>query len=292
MQSLDERAEVVDTAHGSIQVAREGDGLPVLVIHGGPGGFDQGLSSGRHLRDGGCELIAPSRPGYLRTPLDSGRSPAQQADLFAAMLDALEVDEVTVLGVSSGGPSAVNFAARHPDKTKALLLDSAVLRPFELHLNLFERAIAETGFGVWLSFQMASRWPKLMTAVIVDAFTTGLDKDQKRDAVDWITSDPARLLRIEELMASVAPRRYREPGQTNDEHFEPNLDPLPFADVAAPTLVAHGTNDGLVPLDHATNAANRIPGAELMLVEEGHHALPLSRNFGPTAERQLELALG
>lgn len=292
MQGLDERSGVVETAHGSVQVAREGSGPRVMVLHGAPGGFDQGLSSGRHLRDGGCELIAPSRPGYLRTPLDGACSPAQQADLFAAMLDALDLDEVTVLGVSSGGPSAVHFAARHPERTKALLLDSAVLLPFEQHLNVFERAISETRFGVWLSFQIARKWPKLMTTIIVDAFSNGLEKDQKQDAVDWIASDSTRLQQVEDLMASVAPRRYRAPGQTNDERFEVGLDPLPFGDVAAPTLVAHGTHDGLVPLDHSKNAATKIPGAELILVEEGHHALPLSRGFGPVGERQLELALG
>ncbi len=86
---LDERATMLETERGPIQLGREGDGPKVMPIHGSPGGFDQGLVWAKHLKDGGCELIAPSRPGHLRTPLDSGRSPALQADLFAAMLDVL-----------------------------------------------------------------------------------------------------------------------------------------------------------------------------------------------------------
>ena len=291
MTSLDGRATMLETERGPIQVAREGDGPRVMSIHGSPGGFDQGLVWARHLRDGGRELIAPSRPGYLRTPLDSGRSPAQQADLYAAMLDALHIDKVTVLGISSGGPSAVHFAARHPSRTNALLLDAAVLLPIAPASNEIERAIFESGTGIWISCQMAKRWPKLTAALVVDTLSAGLGKDRKRDAVDWITSDPARLHNIVDLPTSLAPRRFRETGQRNDESNETNLDPLPFAEITAPTLIAQGTNDVFPLIDHATNAADKMPGAELMLVEEGHHGLPWCRHIGAVVQRQLELSL-
>jgi len=291
MTVLDGRATMLETKRGPIQVATEGDGPKVMSIHGSPGGFDQGLVWARQLRDGGRELIAPSRPGYLRTPLDSGRSPAQQADLYVAMLDALHIDKVTVLGISSGGPSAVHFAARHPSRTNALLLDAAVLLPIAPASNEIERAILESSTGIWLSCQIAKRWPKLTAALVVDTLSAGLSKDRKRDAVDWITSDPARLHNIVDLPTSLAPRRFRETGQRNDESNETNLDPLPFAEITAPTLIAQGTNDVFPLIDHATNAADKMPGAELMLVEEGHHGLPWCRHIGSVVQRQLELSL-
>ena len=291
MTLLDGRATMLETERGPIQVAREGNGPRVMSIHGSPGGFDQGLVWARHLRDGGCELIAPSRPGYLRTPLDSGRSPAQQADLYAAMLDALYIDKVTVLGISSGGPSAVHFAARHPNRTNALLLDAAVLLSIAPAGSKIERAIFESGVGIWLSCQIAKRWPKLTAALLVDTLSAGLNKDRKRDAVDWITSNPARLHNIVDLATSLAPRRFREPGQRNDESNEINLDPLPFTEITAPTLIAQGTNDAFPLIGHATNAADKMPGAELMLVEEGHHGLPWCRHIGAVVQRQLELSL-
>jgi len=291
MTLLDGRATMLETELGPIQVAREGDGPRVMSIHGSPGGFDQGLVWARHLRDGGREVIAPSRPGYLRTPLDSGRSPAQQADLYAAMLDALCIDKVTVLGISSGGPSAVHFAARHPNRTNALLLDAAVLLSIAPAGSEIERAIFESGTGIWLSCQIAKRWPKLTAARVVDTLSAGLSKDRKRDAVDWITSNPARLHNMVDLSTSLAPRRFREPGQRNDESNEINLDPLPFTEITAPTLIAQGTNDVFPLIDHATNAADKMPGAELMLVEEGHHVLPWCRYIGAVVQRQLELSL-
>ncbi|MDH3295124.1 MAG: hypothetical protein OER95_12470, partial [Acidimicrobiia bacterium] len=67
---------------------------------------------------------------------------------------------------------------------------------------------------------------------------------------------------------------------------------LPFADVVAPTLIAHGANDAIVPVEHATNAANRIVDAELVLVDEGHHLLSISTHYGQVARRQLEMLRG
>ena len=291
MALLDGRATMLETERGPIQVAREGNGPKVMAIHGSPGGFDQGLVWARHLRDGGCELIAPSRPGYLRTPLDSGRSPAQQADLYAAMLDALHINKVTVLGISSGGPSAVHFAARHPDRTDALLLDAAVLLPIAPATNALERVIFESAIGTWLSCQIAKKRPKLTAALVVDSLSAGLGKDRKRDAVGWITSNPARLHDVAALPTSLAPRRFREAGQRNDESNETNLAPLPFADVTAPTLIAQGTNDAFPLIDHATHAAEKMHAAELMLVDGGHHGLPWCRHIGPVTQRQLELSL-
>jgi pimeloyl-ACP methyl ester carboxylesterase len=292
MDSLDQRSTVLQTPRGDVQLGREGRGAPVLAIHGGPGGFDQGLAWCRHLSSGGCEVIAVSRPGYLRTPLDSGADPAGQADLYAAALDALDIERAAVLGFSSGGPSAVQFAARHADRTTALFLDTAILLPYEPPIGALRRATFESGVVIRLSYVMVTRMPSLMTRFMVDGVSTGLSTEQKKAATAWITSDPARLQSLQEQFASVAPKEHREAGWINDQANERDLAPLPFGDVAAPTVIAHGANDAVVPVEHATNAADEITGAELILVEEGHHLLSLNRHYGPVTERQLGFALG
>ncbi len=292
MASLDERSSMVQTECGVVQLGREGTGPPVLVIHGGPGGFDQGLGAGRHLRDGGCQVLAPSRPGYLRTPLESGPQPEDQADLYAALLDAIGVERAAILGISSGGPSAVHFAARHPERATALILDGAVLLPLANTPSRLDRLIFGSGLGVWFLYQMATKRPTLLTSMIVDAFAAGFDKGQAKAAVEWINSSPLVLDGVTSLIASLAPREYREVGQANDEANESQLPSLPFADIASPTLIGHGTNDRLVPAGHAKAAAEEIADAELMLIEEGLHVLPLCRNHGALAQRQIELVHG
>ena len=67
-------SQVVNTSAGPIEYQTSGGSGPILLfLHGTPGGYDQlGALSG-------FRFIAPSRPGYLRTPLSVGRSPEEQA---------------------------------------------------------------------------------------------------------------------------------------------------------------------------------------------------------------------
>src|SRR6476469_6919 len=115
-------SKLVNTPCGLIEYADAGAGTPILVIHGAGGGFDQGLEFARPLVDAGFRVIAPSRFGYLRTPLPQDASPMAQADAHASLLDALQLEKVAVLGVSAGAPSAMQLCLRHPTRCTALVL--------------------------------------------------------------------------------------------------------------------------------------------------------------------------
>ena len=60
--------------------------------------------------------ICPSRFGYLRTPIPQNASFEAQADAYAALLDHLHIEKAAIIGLSIGGPSALLFALRHPDR--------------------------------------------------------------------------------------------------------------------------------------------------------------------------------
>src|SRR5262245_39438267 len=72
---------LVTTALGPVEYQRQGEGPALLVAHGSPGGYDQGVAFAKLLNSPRHTNIAVSRPGYLRTPLSSGPSPEEQADL-------------------------------------------------------------------------------------------------------------------------------------------------------------------------------------------------------------------
>ena len=91
----------------------------MLSVHG-TGGYDQRMGLE------GFRVLAPSRPGYLRTPISAGRTPREQADAYVALLDALSIDQVVVMGLSGGGPSSMAFAAAYPDRALALIALEAV----------------------------------------------------------------------------------------------------------------------------------------------------------------------
>jgi len=95
-------SKLANTPSGLIEYADVGTGSPVFVIHGAGGGFDQGLEFAQPLIDAGFRIIAPSRFGYLRTPLPKDASPMAQADAHASLLDVLRLEKVAVVGISAG----------------------------------------------------------------------------------------------------------------------------------------------------------------------------------------------
>lgn len=121
---LRENGQIIETACGPIEYAVKGEGATLLICHGGGGGYDQGLLFS--WPEYGFQFVAPSRPGYLRTPLEVGESFEDQADAYAALLDALDIHEVAVLATSGGGPSALQFALRYPDRCWGIILLSAI----------------------------------------------------------------------------------------------------------------------------------------------------------------------
>src|SRR5262245_22679412 len=102
------------------------DGAVVLVFHGGH--VRAGLALGEDVFVGaGCTVLAPSRPGYGRTPVSTGGSVAGYTDVVRALCADLRITRVAaVVGISGGGPTAATMAARHPDLVERLIMISAV----------------------------------------------------------------------------------------------------------------------------------------------------------------------
>ena len=63
-----------------------------------------------------------SRFGYLRTSRPADASPEAQADAHICLLNALGIDRTAIMGISAGGPSAMQTALRHPNRVIALVL--------------------------------------------------------------------------------------------------------------------------------------------------------------------------
>ena len=154
--------QVIETAAGPVEYAEQGSGPPILVIHGAAGGCDQGLLIGEMLLPDGYRMIAPSRFGYLGGGLPADTSLEAQADAFAALLDELGVDDpVPVIGFSAGGPSALTFAMRYPERTSALLMMSAISYtepPSDAGRAGLESAInrlVASDLGFWLAVRFA-----------------------------------------------------------------------------------------------------------------------------------------
>jgi pimeloyl-ACP methyl ester carboxylesterase len=87
---------VVSAEWGAVEYAEQGHGEPVLVVHGIFHNCVRGLLSVRDLVPD-RRVIAPSRFGYLGSSMPPNAKPAQQADAFASLLDALDIGQVDVI---------------------------------------------------------------------------------------------------------------------------------------------------------------------------------------------------
>ncbi len=260
-------AHIVTTPHGPVEYAESGEGPAVLALHGAMGGLDQGLILARAAGlTPGHRAIAPSRPGYLGTPLASGRTPEEQADLYAALLDAAGIRTAAVVAVSGGGPSALQLALRHPGRCRALVLISAAS----------SRIDARPPFA-WHVLRLAARWPALLGAIQRRA-ARDPDRAASRSIPDAgqrarLLKDPEAWQLMQDLQRSTGDRMARRiRGTENDiATTRGNLE-LRLEQLAVPVLVIHGTADRMAPFAHGQAVASRAPGAELLAIDGGEHA--------------------
>lgn len=251
-------SELVETKMGPVEIKLSDLGKDIILIaHETPGCYR--LVESNRLLAKEFNLLKPSRPGYFRSPLNSGETPEAQADLFAALLDKLEIQSVVMLGISGGGPSAIQFAIRHPGRCKALVLWAAVSEKTP------ENEDPPKGFVIWL-------YHKIRIAMINDEMVERKNKEY--------------------FYPKIFPNSQIEKGQANDWRQFSNLRPFQFEKISAPTLIVYGSNDLIVGMQHIKNVADNVPNSILIPLEnKGHDALYLDPALfaQPTIEFLLSL---
>ena len=262
--ALETGSTIAETTAGDIEYAEAGDGKPALVIHGAGGGYDQGLLIGSDL-GGGYRVIAPSRFGYLRTPVPQDSSPAAQADAHDALLDFLGVRDALVIGASAGGPSAIELALRHPDRVSALIL--LVPRTYD----------PTNSIGVDESPQS-----RMVLRLVEDSadFLFWLAKQFSRSSVVRFLGVPPELEakasskereRVTKVIDSILPLSSRVRGLAVDSAAQ--ISPWPLDRISCPVLVISAEDDLFGTLPGARFTAEHIPNAELRILATGGHLM-------------------
>jgi pimeloyl-ACP methyl ester carboxylesterase len=252
---------IVVTPAGCTEYAAEGTGEAVLASHGvGSAGFVGGLWAGRHtFGDDGFRFIAPSRFGYLGTPLPDGATAESQAEAYLALLDHLAVDRVVVVGYSAGATSAIQFALRHPDRTVALIsVSSNVPGP---HLEKVQRIpvplrrLAGSDVMWWL---FRTYFPEKYLHFI------GVPDR-------WELSDGDRAA-LDDIVPWLFPIHDRAAGVIFDTFASNPSINRPFTEeLSVPALLVHAADDPLAPYDGAVRLAGRLRGARLVTLGRGGH---------------------
>ncbi|UVT19921.1 MAG: alpha/beta hydrolase [Nitrospira sp.] len=256
-------SRILPSPPGNIEFKCEGNGVPVLVIHGSGGGYDQGELIAKALLDEHFEWIAPSRFGYLRSTFHQGATFDDQAEAYAHLLDSLGLHKVAVLALSHGGPSALLFAALYPERVSSLTLLSCGVAS---SLDAGQVEASQKGEALTMIFKfdvlywlvrkfLRKRLMRLMGAS--ESVIANFSTDQ-RTLVNQVI----------DCMAPVTPRYA---GVVFD-----NKAAMPNARVhaiRAPTLILHAKDDSLQLFRNAEYALANIPGARLVAFDRGGHLL-------------------
>ena len=278
--------QTVTTAKGIVEYDLTGGGAPVVLsVHAGLGGTDQGRLLADWLAKAGYRILSPSRPGYLGTPLESGRTFEEQADLLAALLDELKIDKVIVTSLSAGGPIAYQFAARYPERVSAMVIISSVSGNYEMPESAgpIAQAIFMSTPGQKLTGKFMEAFPR--------AFLTGalnslghMNKQQRKNYVDHVLQTPDGMDFMKGIMNTMYPYSARTEGNDNDMQQSRTMLPLPFAQITCPTLIIHGTHDADINFYDGVRAYESIKGADRYWIEQGDHLAFWLRPHAPEAQ--------
>lgn len=230
------------TVHGiELEVVRRGAGRPVLLLHGfqpvDPGARFLDLLS-RH-----AAVVAPSHPGFGRSarPRDF-ESVYDLANLYAAVLDALPHDKVTLVGLSFGGWLAAELAVRSRHRIERLVLVDSV------GIKVGDRE----------------------TPDVTDVFNTHPDEVRRRT---W--HDPANAPDFDAMSDEQLVMRHRNWESLALYAWHPYMHNPRLAfwlpRIGAPTLVLWGASDGIVRPAYGRAFAGLIPGARFTAIERAGH---------------------
>jgi pimeloyl-ACP methyl ester carboxylesterase len=261
-------SQILPSRFGQIEYAAVGQGAPVLVAHGAGGGFDQVIAAAGRLRAAGYHIIAPSRFGYLRSASPDDPSPENQADAYAVLLDALAIPAAAVIGVSAGAMSALQFAARYPDRCRSLTLivpaasfAGNMLPPPLGAQSAMSKAIVDyalrSDFIFWLGLTTA-RDQMTRTLLATDPALVAVASPNERQ-------------RAHDFLSNILPLRERAQGLLNDGRFLTKPMSIAFDRIKAPALVVSLEDDYYHTLAVARFIAEKIPGSRLLTYPSGGH---------------------
>jgi len=293
IKELVEGSSVVNTRMGPVEYTINGESGPYLmVMHGGPGGYDQTAALFSDMFGKGFRILSWSRPGYLRTPIQDGKTYEEHADLAAALMDELGIKKAAVLGYSAGGPVAIHFAKRHPGRIWALILECAVTQKWvidsdNLQEKIYFSYLMYSDPFLWTSDVTGEIAPRMIGMSTIE-MESHLDKEASKKLMDSIMQDPRRVKVLTGMMKSMSPSELRKDGMANDVEQLEKVNDLPLKKIKTPTLIIHGTDDADVSIADAAYAANNIAGARLYLVQGGFHVMALADSIDAITDQRVQ----
>ena len=175
------------------------------------------------------------------------------ADL-EAVAENLGSDQAILFGVSAGCALSIEFAARHPDKVKALVLYGGFPVGWKFAKNQEELEIFNA-MGTLIKAGWGRDNPAFRQ-VFTSRFIPGATQEQ----ADWFNE-----LQRKTVTPEVAYELHESAGHINVKDR--------LEGISVPTLIMHARDDAVVPLIGGQILASRIPNAQFVTLDSANHIL-------------------
>ena len=270
-----EDGEVMETSIGKLHYKLTGEGPVLFFMHGGPGGIDQAILLD-YLVQEGYSLLVVSRPGYLRTPFIP-LSYEEQVDLYVELLNKLAIDKVVVMGYSAGGPLALYFAKKYPERTNALIMEAGVSTVYE---DPSEEVMSSFWAKLFLSNRIQDFLSWISVIIIRVAFKTVLksmlrietllDKEEINKFADLVSNDKERRMWLRNLLNTTVPMSLRKYGLNHDIELLTSIKEIPVDNIKVKTLLMYSKEDNDVKWLNAEYLQTKLKDFELFETHGGH----------------------
>ena len=217
-----------------------------------------------------CRVAMFDKAGVgLSDPVPKVRSVDDRAAEIEAVMETVGFDKAVLFALSEGGPAAVVYAARRPERTRALILHGTYATLGGLEWEDLDRSPAEvrtrvvgvTGEKYAPTTQQIERWQEFGDAVRSD-WGDGRAVKCLAPSVRSIR----QLGMMERMCASPGMAR-----ATVEAGFGIDVRPI-LPTITTPTLIIHARGDPGVPVQYGRYLADHIRGAQILEVDGVDHA--------------------
>src|SRR3954452_3180261 len=242
----------VEVAGREFHFERAGSGAPLLLIQGMSGTHISWGDAFKGALEEGFDVVAFDNRGIgLSAPVDGPFTIAEMAEDTAGLLEALGLESAHVVGISMGGMIAQELALAHPDRLRSLTLGCTYCGGPGSQL-MPQKSVEKIAAGM-----MSGDRDKAIRASWEVNLSPAFRADESGYAAfhQMATSVPAAKRTIELQAQAIF-------GHDTSAQL---------SEVSTPTLIVHGTEDGVLPYPNGEQIAGLMPAAGLETLEGVGH---------------------
>ncbi len=253
------KSQVYKSKFGNIEHLIEGEGTPILILHGVSGGIDQGIGLSNSFLSRRYRFVFISRFGYLKSEIPENPSVEKQADAYKELLDYLKINNAIIYANSAGSTSALQLAIKYPQVCNGLILQSANA-PLGYTPGTPPKFIFKSNFLYWFFLKLFGKM--MFSMFLPKSIHKELSKEEKNELMEGV-------------FFSVLPVTERTRGILFDTFVSnPTIEEdIAFEKIKTPTLILNAIDDPATKISGARTLAEKIKDSKLVEFKTGGHLL-------------------